>query len=96
MLPRQQRWKIDKKWVLPNIGKLELLYLEQQLNMQQVCIYFFGYPVSLSVLNFFFLHFGFLTQGDRLNMAVFFWYLRKSDLSSVQSRIRDKLLFTSY
>ena len=28
---RFQTWKIDKRWVIPNIGKLELLYLESQL-----------------------------------------------------------------
>ena len=28
------RWKIDKKWIIPNIGKLELLYLENQLAEQ--------------------------------------------------------------
>ena len=28
---RFQSWKIDKRWVIPNIGKLELLYLESQL-----------------------------------------------------------------
>ena len=26
------RWKIDKRWIIPNIGKLELLYLENQLS----------------------------------------------------------------
>jgi hypothetical protein len=25
------RWKIDKQWVIPNTGKLELLYLESQI-----------------------------------------------------------------
>ncbi|XP_023343759.1 uncharacterized protein LOC111713173 [Eurytemora carolleeae] len=29
------RWKIDKRWTVPNIGKLELLYLETQLSTQQ-------------------------------------------------------------
>ena len=28
-------WKIDKRWTVPNIGKLELLYLETQLSTQQ-------------------------------------------------------------
>ena len=27
-------WKIDKRWIIPNIGKLELLYLENQLTEQ--------------------------------------------------------------
>lgn len=29
------RWKIDRKWTIPNIGKLELLYLENQIYQQQ-------------------------------------------------------------
>ena len=28
---RFDTWKIDKRWVIPNIGKLELLYLESQM-----------------------------------------------------------------
>ena len=31
---RVKRWKIDKRWIIPNIGKLELLYLENQLSEQ--------------------------------------------------------------
>ena len=31
---RIKRWKIDKRWIIPNIGKLELLYLENQLSEQ--------------------------------------------------------------
>ena len=31
---RVKRWKIDKRWIIPNIGKLELLYLENQLSDQ--------------------------------------------------------------
>ena len=28
-------WRIDKNWVIPSIGKLELLYLENQLAEQE-------------------------------------------------------------
>ena len=33
-----KRWKIDKRWIIPNIGKLELLYLENQLSEQETSI----------------------------------------------------------
>ena len=35
-------------------------------------------------------------HGDQFNMAVFFWYLGKSDLPSVQWRTPDNSLYTRY
>ena len=40
-----------------------------------------------------------MVKGDQLNMAVFFWYPEKSDLSNVQrvkKRTLEKSLFTRY
>ena len=35
-LIKAQEWKIDKRWIIPSIGKLELLYLENHLTENEI------------------------------------------------------------